>query len=50
VVAGMDWQNDWVFLNDPAQRKLLKIGRAEFAKEWAATHDWMLLAVPQQGK
>lgn len=48
VVAGMDWQNDWIFVNDPAQRKLLKVGRAEFEKQWAATQDWMLLAVPQQ--
>jgi ABC-type bacteriocin/lantibiotic exporter with double-glycine peptidase domain len=50
VVAGLDWQNDWIFVNDPAQRKLLKIGRAEFEKEWSATQDWMLLALPQQGK
>ncbi|HXW54980.1 MAG TPA: C39 family peptidase [Candidatus Cybelea sp.] len=46
VVAGMDWQNDWIFLNDPAQRKLLKMGRAEFAQQWAATQHWTLLAVP----
>lgn len=48
VVAGMDWENNWVFVNDPAQRKLLKMGRAEFEQQWAATQDWTLLAVPPQ--
>jgi uncharacterized protein YvpB len=47
VVAGMDWENNWIFLNDPAQRKLLKMGRADFEKQWAATRDWTLLAVPK---
>ena len=47
VVAGMDWQKDWIFVNDPAQRKLLKMVRAEFEKQWAATNDWTLLAVPK---
>lgn len=47
VVAGMDWQNNWIFVNDPAQRKLLKMGRTEFEKQWAATDDWTLLAVPK---
>jgi len=46
VVAGIDWENDRVFVNDPAQRKLVKIGRAEFEKQWAATENWTLLAVP----
>jgi predicted double-glycine peptidase len=46
VVAGMDWQNDWVFVNDPAQRKLLKMGCAQFEKQWAVTGNWTLLAVP----
>jgi hypothetical protein len=35
-----------IMLNDPAQRKLLKSGRAEFEKDWNGTHNWMLLAVP----
>lgn len=47
VVAGIDWENNWLFVNDPARRKLLKMGRAEFEKEWAATKDWTLLAVPK---
>lgn len=47
VVAGIDWENEWVFVNDPARRKLLKMSRADFEKEWAATKDWTLLAVPK---
>lgn len=47
VVAGMDWQNNWIFVNDPAQRKLLKMVRADFEKQWAATQEWTLLAVPK---
>ena len=46
VVAGVDEREAIVMLNDPAQRKLLKSGRAEFEKQWSGTHNWMLLAVP----
>jgi hypothetical protein len=33
-------------MNDPAERKLLTEERAAFEKDWSATHDWLLLAVP----
>lgn len=46
VVAGIDWEHAAVFLNDPARGKLLRVERAEFEKEWQATSNWMLLAVP----
>ena len=46
VVAGLDEQLNLIMLNDPAQRKLLKTGRAGFEKEWSGTQNWMLLAVP----
>jgi predicted double-glycine peptidase len=46
VVAGMDWRNDAVFLNDPARGKLLRVERAEFEKEWQPNRNWMLLALP----
>jgi predicted double-glycine peptidase len=46
VVTGMDWEHAAVFLNDPARGKLLRVERAEFEKEWQATSNWMLLAVP----
>lgn len=46
VVAGVDDGEQIVLVNDPAQRKLLKQDRARFEREWRATGDWMLLAVP----
>jgi uncharacterized protein YvpB len=46
VVTGMDWQREALFVNDPARGKLLRIERAELEKEWKATGNWMLLAVP----
>jgi ABC-type bacteriocin/lantibiotic exporter with double-glycine peptidase domain len=46
VVAGMDWEQELVLLNDPAQRKLLKQDRAGFEKQWSATGKWTLLALP----
>lgn len=48
VVAGMDWGHNWVFVNDPAQRKLLKMERADFEKQWTVTGDWTLLALPEK--
>jgi len=47
VVAGLDWENGLVLVNDPARRKLLKQDRASFEQEWSATGKWTLLAVPQ---
>lgn len=47
VVAGVDPDRQLVILNDPARRKLLKEGRDEFERDWKATHNWTLLAVPQ---
>jgi len=50
VVAGVDWQQNVVLLNDAAQRKLLKVDRSAFVKEWNAVGNWTLLAVPQPPK
>lgn len=47
VVAGLDWEQKLVLVNDPAQKKLLKHERAGFEKEWGATGKWTLLAVPE---
>ena len=47
VVAGLDEDNHLVFLNDPAQRKLLKEDQARFEREWKASGYWTLLAVPE---
>ena len=49
VVAGLDWTHELVLTNDPAERKLLKQDRSSFEKQWEATGNWTLLAVPQQG-
>jgi predicted double-glycine peptidase len=50
VVAGMDWQQQAVFVNDPARGKLLRIERPQFEKEWEAARNWMLLAVPASAR
>jgi ABC-type bacteriocin/lantibiotic exporter with double-glycine peptidase domain len=50
VVAGVDWEQNVVLVNDPAQRKLLKIDRASFVAEWNAVDDWTLLALPEPAK
>src|SRR2546429_2914373 len=47
VIAGIDRQNGFVLLNDPARRKLLKTRRSSFEKAWGQTEQWTLLAVPQ---
>lgn len=47
VVAGLDWDNGLVLLNDPAQKKLLKVERRSFEKQWNAVDRWTLLAVPK---
>lgn len=50
VVAGLDWQQNLVLMNDAAQRKLLKEDRARFEKEWNSVGHWTLLALPQAQK
>ena len=47
VVAGVDTTRDLVMFNDPAGRKLEKLDRRTFEKEWNVTGNWTLLAVPQ---
>ncbi|HEY6273347.1 MAG TPA: C39 family peptidase [Terriglobales bacterium] len=47
VVAGVDWDQNVVIVNDAAQRKLLKVDRAPFVKQWSAVGNWTLLVVPQ---
>lgn len=46
VVDGIDPARGLVMMNDPEERKLLSEERARFEKEWSATQNWMLLAVP----
>jgi len=47
VLVGLDWENKLVVVNDPAQRKLLHLDQAGFAREWSAAGKWTLLALPQ---
>lgn len=46
VIDGVDSARGVVTMNDPAERKLLSEERTRFEKEWSATHNWTLLAVP----
>lgn len=46
VVAGLDRGRGFVFLNDPARGKLLRVARAQFEREWNAADNWALLALP----
>ncbi len=48
VIDGIDPLNELVTINDPAERKLLTRERAGFEREWSATRNWMLLALPAQ--
>lgn len=48
VIDGVDTARELVTMNDPADRKLLNEERARFEKDWSATHNWTLLAVPAQ--
>lgn len=49
VVVGVDPDRGYVFLNDPAQQKMLRISKKGFESEWGYTDDWTLLAVPRTG-
>ncbi len=49
VVAGVEPDRRIVLVNDPEQRKLMKVNEAEFEHEWKATGHWTLLAVPAEG-
>lgn len=46
VIDGVDSEGGLVTMNDPAERKLLNEERTRFEREWSATHNWTLLAVP----
>jgi ABC-type bacteriocin/lantibiotic exporter with double-glycine peptidase domain len=47
VVVGIDSERGYVFVNDPAQQKMLRISREGFESEWRSTQNWTLLAVPR---
>src|ERR1044071_7536926 len=47
VVVGIDPEQDVVYMNDAAQRKLLKQEWPGFEKQWSAVGHWTLLALPK---
>jgi predicted double-glycine peptidase len=49
VVVGLESQDGIVLVNDPAQRKLLKIDLKNFETRWRPMHNWTLLALPGPG-
>ena len=50
VIDGIDPVHSLVMMNDPAERKLLSQEKAAFEKDWSATHNWLLLAVPSPAR
>lgn len=46
VIDGIDNDKGLVMMNDPGERKLLTEERAAFERDWSATQNWLLLAVP----
>ncbi|HVC48528.1 MAG TPA: C39 family peptidase [Terracidiphilus sp.] len=49
VVAGVEPERHVVVVNDPEQRRLMKVDETIFEHEWKATGHWTLLAVPAGG-
>ncbi len=47
VVVGIDPERGFVFVNDPAQQKMLRLSREGFESEWKGSRHWTLLAVPK---
>jgi predicted double-glycine peptidase len=50
VVVGLDVARGYVFLNDPALGKMLRLSREGFQTEWDLAKNWTLLAVPREEK
>jgi ABC-type bacteriocin/lantibiotic exporter with double-glycine peptidase domain len=50
VIAGLEPEQHVILVNDPAQRKLLKLGLRDFEREWKAAGNWTLLAVPRSDR
>jgi len=47
VVVGIESAKGYIYVNDPAQQKMLRLSREGFESEWSATQHWTLLAVPR---
>jgi ABC-type bacteriocin/lantibiotic exporter with double-glycine peptidase domain len=49
VVVGIDVDRGFLYVNDPARQKALRISREGFESEWNPTHRWTLLVLPHSG-
>jgi ABC-type bacteriocin/lantibiotic exporter with double-glycine peptidase domain len=47
VVVGIDSERDYLYINDPAREKMLRISRQGFESEWNPARHWTLLVVPR---
>jgi len=47
VVVGIDSAQGYIYVNDPAQQKMLRLSREGFESEWKASGHWTLLALPR---
>jgi ABC-type bacteriocin/lantibiotic exporter with double-glycine peptidase domain len=47
VVVGLERQDGTILVNDPAERKLLKMDLRNFETRWRPMDNWTLLAVPE---
>jgi uncharacterized protein YvpB len=45
--VGIDSARGYIYVNDPAQQKMLRLSREGFESEWSAMQHWTLLAVPR---
>jgi ABC-type bacteriocin/lantibiotic exporter with double-glycine peptidase domain len=48
VVVGVDPEQDMILVNDPSERKLMKMRVSDFEERQLATDHWTLLAVPKE--
>ena len=48
VLVGIDREQKLILVNDPSERKLLKMTIDDFEKRSRATGNWTLLAVPKK--
>ncbi|TAM79158.1 MAG: hypothetical protein EPN47_19310 [Acidobacteria bacterium] len=49
VVVGLESQDGVILVNDPEERKLLKMDIRAFERRWRPMDNWTLLAVPEPG-
>jgi ABC-type bacteriocin/lantibiotic exporter with double-glycine peptidase domain len=48
VVVGIDSKQELILVNDPSERKLMKMRLPDFEQRQRATENWTLLAVPKE--